>query len=195
MGKAAFDIDPKKYDDILGEIRRRINAGEETEYLPIKNDTFEHAKILFRHMAEMAEYKIYIFTSTLCRDFYLNQPILDALAQKDKIEMKIIVSNANAKNIKSVCDAIIQRNEKISIEVKGAEVKSDNGDRVNDFTVVDNTIYRYETKEDTEPKCKAGEHIEAIASFNDEESANFLKELFLKTYKKSNKIIYPIENN
>lgn len=149
-------------DDNLKEYRIFVKfAAQNDSNIPIPNSDQDHAKILFEYMIPKAKKYIHIFTGSFREVFYkeLRNEFIAAI-ERD-VEICVLSCESIPKETKMEYPKILFE----TIETNFP----------NHFMVIDNKMYRFE-----EPHSVDEFNVEAVANFNDEETAKDLQDIFLK---------------
>jgi len=182
--KIMFDEHIPAYTYLLDVIRKK-NSDQ-----LIRNDSFEHAKVLAGNLFTHAKKEILIYTSSFCEEFYLTPEIFNtfqSIKNKDisvKVlihfevtdeEEKIIGQKKALEEYKSIL------NDKFEFKyLQNSDHVRKEDNIINNFIVVDGIAFRYEKKEPTRIGCISNERVytKAIGSINDQETANYLIQAF-----------------
>ena len=190
------DLD--EYSKLLLRLRN------ENSSLKIKNDSLSHAKLLVTNLFAHAQKEIDIYTSSLCKLFYLSKELTDAykeIKEKD-VFVKILIQykfDGNDDEKVGQKDSIkkIKESLKDQVEIKFLNKNSEDGDKkivykndeievvVNNFTVVDGISFRYERQETEKGFCEKSiedRFTKAIGCMNDSDTAMFLKQIFEENF-------------
>lgn len=183
--KTIFSNDIEVYEYALNQIPPRDKAKKS---FIVRNDTKEHAIKLVKALFKRAEKEIYIKSSLLCKDFYLDDEIKNILKEKSKnknLKVKILIEK------KSDNDVIGQKS---SIEFFKKYFKSnviinflseEYQRKVNDFIVIDKYDFRFELEPPKlENACDKEEivNVKATASFNTHKDEKNQAEEFIKIF-------------
>lgn len=192
-----FDSDISSYKKLLEDIREEIKV-DPGKIIPIRNDSFYHAVVLVSDILTYANEDVYLYSSSLCKPFYDNNEIKEALtaAKKNGVKLSIIlrkkenttsdVKKKELESAKGIKDILGDRLDGIR---QSTVIAEDGNYELNDF-IVTGKSFRYELecpKSDQLQSCEKYD-VKAVASLNDEESASWLRESFLKSYSKAQEL-------
>lgn len=156
----------KIYEDLVSSLAKNHSRGE------IKNDSMDHAEILFKHMIQAAEREIIIYTGKLNPAFYLRSDVKNAFAQfleKPTADQVTIIHEEDINGFMSTPEFISSpfNNKKVVlIPAKGETIN--NGRH---FIVTDQHAYR----EEAHSSGNNHDFCLATADFNDEKKADQLR--------------------
>lgn len=186
--KIMFDEHIPAYTYLLDIIREK-NSDQ-----LIRNDSFEHAKVLAGNLFTHAKEEILIYTSSFCEEFYLNPEIFNTfqdIKNKD-INVKVLiyfeVTEEEEEKIgqkKSLNEYSALLGDKFQYKyLKNSDHLRKEEQIINNFIVVDGISFRYEKKEPSRAGCLSSERIytKAIGSINDQETANYLIQAFNQSF-------------